>query len=291
MHTFQQVDVFCSSPYSGNPVAVVFEADCLSVEAMQSVARWTNLSETTFVQSATESSADYQVRIFTPRAELPFAGHPSIGTGHAVIESGFVDAHKTKLVQQCGAGLIELKVDGTGEERQIFVAGPKPAIDTLPDKEQDALSSALDLLSTECEESFIIDVGPRWLTLELASEESVRGCTPNFRVITEISTRNNLTGLTIFSLADKKERYQVCVRSFAPAAGIDEDPVCGSGNICVGTHLHHTGRLPLVGQRYVASQGREMGRDGYATVLVEQSGEKISVGGKARTCLAGSIDI
>ncbi len=290
MNRFMQVDVFSSTRYSGNPVAVVFDADKLSVNEMQTIARWTNLSETTFVQSPTDRDADYRVRIFSPQAELPFAGHPSVGTAHAVIEAGLIGSTATNIIQQCGAGLISLTVEGEGTNRKIFVTSPKPTFKPLPVDEERGLGSLLGLPSIEGSSPLVIDVGARWLTLELPTESTLRNELPSMGAIVDLSDQYSLTGLTVYALVDD-ENFQVCVRSFAPAGGVQEDPVCGSGNVCVAAHLHQSGRLELVGSRYTASQGREMGRDGYVTVQVSAGGEEISIGGRAITCVSGHIDI
>ncbi len=291
MKQFMQVDVFGTKPYMGNPVAVVFDADKVSDNEMQSIARWTNLSETTFIQTATNDEADYLIRIFDTNTELPFAGHPSIGTAHAAIEAGLVESTATTIVQQCGAGLIRLTIEGEGSNRRIYVTGPKPILKSLPPQEEQELASSLRLSSNEASSPMIVDVGARWLTFELSTENEVRDRVPNLKAVTDVSEKYSLTGVTIYAISDR-EQYQVCLRAFAPTGwSVEEDPVCGSGNICVAAHLSHSGRLKIVGNQYVANQGRDMGRDGQVSVLVSEGGDEITVGGTAVTCISGQIEI
>ena len=291
MNRFMQVDVFGTKPYMGNPVAVVFDADNLSDNEMQAIARWTNLAETTFVQTATNDEADYRIRIFDTQTELPFAGHPSIGTAHAAIEAGLVDSTTTTILQQCGAELIRLTVEGEGSNRHIYVTGPKPILKALPCQEAQEIASSLGLSSHEASSPMIVDVGARWLTFELSSETEVRDRVPNLKAVVDVSEKYSLTGVTTYAISDR-EQYQVCLRAFAPNGwSVEEDPVCGSGNICAAAHLSHSGRLQIIGNQYVANQGRDMGRDGQVSVLVSEGGDEITVGGTAVTCISGHIEI
>lgn len=290
MKPFKQVDVFCARPYSGNPLAVVFDADDLSAEQMQAIAFWMNLSETTFLQSPTVSDADYRVRIFSPSAELPFAGHPSVGTAFAAIDAGMIDADATQIVQQCGAGLIRLSIESEGDDRTVFVTSPTAKLAPVPLSELDELPSITPAALADDAQALVVDVGARWLTLELPTEASLRGAQPETESLMELSRRYSVTGLTIFALSEN-DGYQVAVRSFAPAHGIAEDPVCGSGNVSVAAHLLHTGRISRTGARYTANQGREIGHDGLVRVEVADGGNAISVGGHAMVLISGDISL
>lgn len=266
--TFKQVDVFTDKPFFGNPVAVVIGGDELDTETMQRIARWTNLSEATFLLPSTV--ADYKLRIFSPSQELPFAGHPSIGSAHAAIESQFIKVTDGKLTQECGAGIIELNVaDGA-----IFLKAPLPKIADVRGK----LPFAKKLLR--------IDVGPVWITGEVASAAELAALKPDLAALSQFATDFEATGVTVFA-ESKEPASQIHVRSFAPGHGIPEDPVCGSGNICVAAYLRATNQLERFGNRYVARQGMQMGRDGRVSVHVGL--EDIHIGGRAVTCVEGTL--
>ena len=255
MRRFKQVDVFTDRPFFGNPVAVVIDAEGLDAAAMQRIAGWTNLSETTFLQKS--DRADYKVRIFTPRQELPFAGHPTIGTAHAAIESGFAKPHDGRLRQDCGAGVLELAVEG----KTLYVKAPPPKIEPV-----DAPVFGAQALR--------IDVGPVWLTAEVPD---VSALAPDMQALSRLCASVEATGVTVFDPG-------YAVRSFAPLHGIPEDPVCGSGNICVAAYLRHFGRAP---GRYIARQGMQLGRDGRVAMRVSDA--EIWLGGEAVTCIEGTL--
>jgi PhzF family phenazine biosynthesis protein len=285
---FMQVDVFTTRPFFGNPVAVVLEADGLDAAAMQRIAAWTNLSETTFVLRPAAPAADYRLRIFTPRSELPFAGHPTIGSAHAVIEAGFVPA-RAELRQECAAGVLRLAVEEDGgTERQIAVEVPPASLVPVPPDANPAIEQALGVPLARGETGQIVSVGPRWLTVMLADVAAVRALAPDFSAIAAASRRLGVTGITVFALAAGGD-HDVVVRSFAPADGILEDPVCGSGNAAVGAWLDHAGTGVGKGGRYRASQGRELGRDGFVSVRVDQETRRIWIGGAAVTCVDGVL--
>ena len=255
---FKQVDVFTSVPFKGNPVAVVLDGNGLSTEQMQIIANWTNLSETTFVCTPTNPQADYRLRIFTPKSELPFAGHPTIGSAHAVLESGRKPKTAGRLVQECGRGLISLKVDGD----RLFLDLPKPVVEDISSSRSAELAEALGIPEKNVRAKAAINVGVAWLTLQLADAETVRELQPDQARVRELS--RGVAGVTVFGLASDGDQQDLEVRSFAPAEGIPEDPVCGSGNGCVAVLVRQE-RL-LAKQSYTAAQGRRMGRDGRVEV-------------------------
>jgi len=265
---FKQVDVFTDKPLFGNPVAVVIGGDDLDTDTMQRIARWTNLSEATFLLPS--KVADYRLRIFSPSQELPFAGHPTVGSAHAAIESQFVKAGNGKLTQECGAGIIELTV----EDGEIFLKAPPAKISDVRGK----LPFAKKLLR--------IDVGPVWVTGEVASAEELAALKPDMTALAQFSIDHEATGITLFAPSGESASA-VHVRSFAPAHNIPEDPVCGSGNICVAAYLKATNQLERFGNRYVARQGMQMGRDGRVSVHVGL--DEIRIGGRAVTTVEGTI--
>jgi len=266
---FKQVDVFTKLPFLGNPVAVVIGADGLDTEAMQRIARWTNLSETTFLEKS--ERADYRVRIFTPLAELPFAGHPTLGTAHAALESGFVSS-KSKLTQECKAGIIDLSV----EDGRIFLKGPPAKI--APWKGE----AGAKLVG----EGARVDVGPVWLVGEMADANALAGYAPDLASIARLSLDAKATGLTLFAKAGDGIAA-LHLRTFAPAHGIAEDPVCGSCNVAVAAFLHEKNLLEKFGNPYVARQGMQLGRDGRIYVRVEAGA--VWVGGDCVTCIEGEL--
>jgi len=281
---FAQVDVFTRSPLRGNPVAVVLDAEGIDADEMQRLAGWTNLSETVFVLPSTQAGADYRIRIFTPAHELPFAGHPTVGAAHAVLEAGIVRGDATHLTQECGAGLLALRTEGAPPERRIFVRTPAAKIRQEP-IDIGALGRALGVPVVADPPPLVIDVGPVWLVGQIAQERTLRALAPD---MTALATLSRWGGVTLFALGSVTGA-DVTVRSFAPAGGINEDPVCGSGNATVAAYLATTGLLARVGAVYRASQGRERGRDGEVLVRVAGGGREIEIGGSAVTVVEGRL--
>lgn len=278
---FKQVDVFTRKPFLGNPVAVVLGAEKLTAEEMQRIAGWTNLSETTFVLPPSSAAADYRLRIFTPKQELPFAGHPTIGSAHAVIESGFAAARDGKLRQECLAGVLEITLEKDQDGERIFIRAPQPQMSALTADLEQRVAAALGGAQTD--PPLRIDVGVVWLIVELKDARAVDAVAPDLTAILKISAETNAAGVTIFGRADGKTLH---VRSFAPALGVPEDPVCGSGNASVAAYLIHRQLLSETA-RYEARQGMNVGRDGRVSVRVE--GDAIYVGGPAVTCVDGTL--
>lgn len=276
MRKFKQVDVFTSRPLFGNPVAVVLDADGLSDSDMQQFANWTNLSETTFVLPPENPAASYRVRIFTPRAELPFAGHPTLGTAHAVLEAGIAQTRNGKLIQECAVGLVEVSAGDTGLSFRL------PRYAAAPAEDADTIITAIGGPSVVSGLPQVLDVGPRWVIAEMASVDAVAHLEPDLTALAAYDRRHGTTGLTVFaSGADG-----TLVRSFAPADGIAEDPVCGSGNGAVAAYRLLAGQIGN-GDRYIASQGLQIGRDGYVHIRVD--GQDIHVGGQCVTCITGTL--
>ncbi len=284
-YRFKQVDVFTDQPFLGNPVAVVLDADDIDPVQMQRIAAWTNLSETTFVLRPTSASADYRLRIFTPTGELPFAGHPTVGSAHAVLESDIMPSESRSLRQECLAGVLPLRVDGTGADRRIFVRVPEAKVLRDHGEPADAISSALGARVATRPAPMAIDVGAVWLVALMEDVESLRRLEPDMTAIAKLGL-----GVTVFSLTHGEDAA-VHVRSFAPAAGILEDPVCGSGNATVAASLVETGMLKDIGDEYVASEGTEMGRDGRVHVRVSGNGRVIEIGGSSVTVIEGQISL
>ena len=280
---FQQVDVFTDFPFKGNPVAIVLDGNELSTEEMQVIANWTNLSETTFVCNSTDPQADYRLRIFTPNSELPFAGHPTIGSAFAVLKQGLIPKSAGSLVQECGSGLVSIFIDND----KLFLSLPEPNVKSLKSEELEGLVIALGVSLNSVKASAMIDVGAVWITLQLSSEDEVRGLQPDkSKLATFIPS--GVTGVTVFGLTSGNTVFDLEVRSFAPNEGVDEDPVCGSGNGCVATLVK---KHELIGKpTYIASQGYCVGRKGKVEVRFTEN-DNILIGGHAVTCIKGTINI
>jgi PhzF family phenazine biosynthesis protein len=289
-YRFKQVDVFTTERFLGNPVAVVLDADGIDAGQMQRIAAWTHLSETTFVLRPSSPAADYRLRIFTPDRELPFAGHPTVGSAHAFLESGPAAATKTSLRQECGAGILDLTVEGIGPERRIFVRAPEAKVVREQAELVDALAGALGAGVARRPAPMAIDVGPVWLVAYVEDEESVGRLQPDMAAIEKLSHEADVIGVTVFGL-DAGRDAPVHLRTFAPAAGVPEDPVCGSCNVALAAYLAETGLLAKTGDDYVASQGRELGRDGRVYVRVRDQGRHIEIGGHAVTTIDGEIRV
>lgn len=281
---FKQVDVFTSQRYKGNPVAVILEGDGLSGAQMQQIAHWTNLSETTFVLTPTDPGADYRVRIFTPGAELPFAGHPTIGTAHALLEAGRVHARDGKLTQQCKAGLIAVHVDDAGDDaRWIGFTLPPAAITSLPEQELGELTALLG--TAPVTPPLLVDVGARWVMVQLPDADAVLALTPDVTRMKRLDAAGRRTGVVMFGHYPEGAAVDYEMRAFAPAHGIDEDPVCGSGAGCLGAYLRHTGQV--TNANLLLGQGQAVARDGKIRLGI--SADAITVAGNAITCIDGTI--
>ena len=277
---FQQVDEFTTVPFKGNPVAVVLDGEGLTSEAMQSIAAWTNLSETTFVCAPTDERADYRLRIFTPRRELPFAGHPTIGSAHALLRHGLKPRSPGRLVQQCARGLVDIRIDGD----RLLLALPEPQFREPAPAQLAAVADSLGIAKADIRRAGIVDVGPVWFTAELRDGEAVRALEPDMGKLAVLQPAG-ITGVNVFGLYPAGGDGALEVRSFAPGEGVPEDPVCGSGNGCVAA-LVRRDRL-LAGPGYAARQGRRLGRDG--RVAIEFDGDTIWLGGHSVTCVEGSL--
>lgn len=268
---FAQVDVFSEESLGGNPVAVVLDADGLSTEAMQRLARWTNLSETTFVLPAQLPDADYQTRIFTPTVELPFAGHPTLGTCHAWLEQTGADGDR--FVQQCGAGLVEIR---RSEGRLMFAAPQLLRSGPVAEELLDHLVAMLGITRQDVVDAQWVDNGPGWVAVLLSDAAAVLDLRPG---IVDLDI-----GVAGFRPPGEPEALEV--RAFFPKDGATvEDPVTGSLNASLAEWLIRTGRLSAP---YVARQGTALGRTGRAFVSTDDHG-RVWVGGATRTVVTGHV--
>lgn len=282
-----QCDVFADYAGAGNGLGVVLDGENLSTEQMQAFAKFTNLSETTFVLPVTKHEASYRVRIFTPMSELPFAGHPSVGTAHAVLESGLVTPKNGKLIQECAAGLLPMIVEGEGANRNISVRAPRGKILAHDSSIQPLLEAAVKNMSLGALQPTLMTNGPLWWCIELKDETAVRELKPALAEIAALTLASHSVGLSVFARTNSPD-YQFVVRAFCPADNIPEDPVTGSVNACIAALMHEKKVLGNTTQSYIASQGREVGRNGYVQVRVDDEGE-VWIGGKTQMVITGSL--
>jgi len=270
-----QVDVFTADPYRGNPVAVVLDGAGLSTDKMQRFAHWMNLSETTFVLPPSEPGADYQVRIFTPVAELPFAGHPTLGTCHAWLEAGGTPRRSGTVIQQCRAGLVTLRQTGEG---LAFAAPPVLRDGPVEEELLGRIASVLGLHRSDIVDASWADNGPGWVAVLLASAAAVLAVKPG---ITDLDL-----GLVGPNPPGSPQAFEV--RAFFPKDGaITEDPVTGSLNAALAPWLLRTGRAQAP---YVVSQGTALGRAGRVHISQDADGA-IWVAGGTVTCVRGRADL
>ena len=289
--SYKVVDVFTDRPLLGNPVAVVLDAEGLDARAMQAVARWTNLSETTFALPPTTPDADYRLRIFTPQSELPFAGHPTLGSAHALLEAGRLRPRSDgRLVQECGVGLVQVRLDDTNPPAppQLSLQLPEATVSSLASTDVDELESLLGHPVVRQIPPAIVNVGPVWIVAQLATAEALLAITPDLARCAALERRLGVTGVTLYAPHDPAVGGPIEVRSFAPSAGVEEDPVCGSGNGSVAVFRRDRGLLPRSDISYVATQGRCVGRQGRVAVTVDADGT-VQIGGGCVTCVDGVL--
>lgn len=285
---FKQVDVFTGARFKGNPVAVVFDAEDLTTQQMQRIATWTNMPRTTFVLPT--EKADYRVRIFTPNAELPFAGHPTIGTAHALLEAGFVEPKDGMLIQDCAAGLVKLSITEQGDGKQwIDFDLPQPDIVPLQNHQISDLEALLGASVLREVRPAIVKVGPRWVVAQMKSAQDVLSCRPDVKLMQQSTDDANSIGIAIFGAHADATCSRIEVRSFTPANGMNEDPVCGGANGAVAAFIRHTDQLGVFGQEFYATQGSTLGRSGVLRLTI--NGEVIRVGGVAETRIDGQIAV
>jgi PhzF family phenazine biosynthesis protein len=272
---FSQIDVFTDEPYLGNPVAVVHDADGIDDETMHRFARWTNLSETTFLLAPTDPAADYRVRIFTPGVELPFAGHPTLGTCHAWLDAGGIPRAGDTIVQQCAAGLITVR---RGADGLAFAAPPLIRSGPVDDADLDEVAAALRIARSEIVDAAWADNGPGWIAVMLRDAAAVLALSP--------APSELKIGVVGPQPAGSDTAFEV--RAFFPKNGAsDEDPVTGSLNASLAMWLLGSGAATAP---YVASQGTAMGRRGRVHVSTDDVGA-IWVGGGTVTCVTGEVEV
>ena len=273
--TFTQVDVFTDTPLLGNPLAVVHDAQGLSEAQMAAFARWTNLSETTFLLPPTDPAADYRVRIFTPHRELPFAGHPTLGSCHAWLAAGGIARGAGEVVQQCAAGLI--RVRRSGGQRLAFAAPPCLRSGPLEDELLNRITAALGLPRADVIAHQWVDNGPGWCAIRLASAQAVLAVQPDWAALADIKL-----GLVGPHAAGVDAQFEV--RALIGEGPGYEDPVTGSLNASLAQWLIASGAAPAT---YTAAQGTGLNRRG--RVFIECVDGQVWVGGHSVSCIRGEL--
>lgn len=286
---FQLLDVFADRPGAGNPLAVVLDCEGLDDAAMQAIARWTRLPETTFVLPPTEPGAGYRVRMFSPRREVPFAGHPSVGTAHVVIDAGLAAPVDGVVHQQCNVGVLPLRVEGDGASRTIAVRTPRARALEVAGVDDPRLRDALRTLPAGLLPPALMDGGRRWWLAEVRSESALRDATPAWDAIAALAEGTQTMGLCAFARAASGSDYDLVVRAFVGAPARFEDAASGAANATLAAWLAHNDALPGRDGRYAVSQGREVGFDARLHLHVDADGEVWS-GGHVRPVVEGLLD-
>lgn len=283
---YQQLDVFTDRAGGGNPLGVVLNADAWSSVDMQRFAAWTDLVETTFLLTPSTPTASYRVRIFTPTKEIPFAGHPSIGSAHAALESGLI-ATGGRLVQECAAGLLPILVEGEGKTRRLFVQAPRASILQQGMQAEPILKPLLAGVSLGALPPALIEGGRRWWMAEFADEQNVRNWQPDHQKIAQLAAASQGLGLCVFARCAND--FDLVVRAFPAGVGIVEDPASGAANGLIAAYIAQSEPNGPLASGYSVSQGREMGHDARILLRMDADGA-VWVGGQTHTVLRGSVE-
>jgi PhzF family phenazine biosynthesis protein len=288
LRRYQQVDVFADRPGAGNPLAVVLDAEGLSDAAMQAIARWTRLPETTFLLPPAMAGTSYRIRIFSPRREVPFAGHPSVGSAHVALAAGLATPVNGLLVQDGIAGRLPLRVTGAGRERTIAVRTPRARVVEIAAAGDPRLAPALAGLAPGALPPALVEGGRRWWLVELADEAHLRAAEPDWNAIGALARATDTMGVCVFARS-KDPVYYLAVRAWVGAPAQFEDAASGAANATLAAYLAAQDALPGPGGFYRISQGREVGHDAIIELQVDADGEVWS-GGRTCTVVDGRID-
>lgn len=276
---FAQCDVFTNTPTKGNGLAVIIDGDGLSDEQMQSFAAWTNLAETTFLLAPTHREADYRVRIFTPTREMPFAGHPTLGSCAVWLNAGGKARDPLIIRQECEVGIVEIMMDG---DLPAFVA-PPTKVEAMNEGEFDRIVTRLEIDAGKIVRSAQLDNGPVWQVLELQSAEDVFAI-DSFKV-----KWPEFKAIGLIGAFGKGSKYDYAVRMLAPSSGMSEDPITGSLNSAIAGWMHREGRLS---SKLLVSQGTAIGREGEVHISLAKSDENaVLIGGNTLILIEGQVEL
>lgn len=286
---YLQIDVFAERAGGGNPLGVVFGADAWGDAEMQRFAAWTNLVETTFVLAPTRPGASYRLRIFTPAKEIAFAGHPTVGSAHAALDIGRVQPCDGLLVQECGAGLLSIRVEGEGAQRRLFVRAPAARV--LHAGMSARLGGVLDGIALGALPPAFVEGGRRWWIAEFAGESALRAWQPDHAAIGALARMDDCLGLCVFARSPDGTGHDLVVRAFPAGVGITEDPASGAANGLIAAYIAQREQQGLLARGYRVSQGREIGHDATIDVRIDGAGADAAVwvGGRSHTIIDGAL--
>lgn len=285
---FLQLDVFAPRPGTGNPLAVVLDAEGLDDAAMQAIARWTRLPETTFISAPIAPGSSYRIRMFAPQKEVPFAGHPSVGSAHAVLEAGQAAPIDGLLVQDGIAGQLPLRISEHNGVRTIAIRTPRASVAEVVTAADPRLQPAIDGWPLGTLPPALMDGGRRWWVVEVADEATLRALTPDWDAIATLAEATGAMGVFAYARSTG-EGYQLVVRAFVGNGRRFEDAASGAANAVLAAWLDERDALPGSGKRYTASQGREVGHDALLELSIDEHGDVWS-GGQVQTVIQGTID-
>ncbi|WP_435014000.1 PhzF family phenazine biosynthesis protein [Xanthomonas arboricola] len=286
---FLQLDVFSARPGSGNPLAVVLDAQGLDDAAMQAIARWTKLPETTFVFAAPDAHSSYRLRMFSPQKEVPFAGHPSVGTAHAVLEAGLAAPDDGVLIQDGIAGQLPLRVEQIAGHRSIAIRTPRAHVAEQVEADDPRLRDAVGGWPLGSLPPALMDGGRTWWVVELASEAALRGLQPDWDAIAALAESTGSMGVFAYARAAAPGAYDLAVRAFVGNGRRFEDAASGAANAVLAAWLDNRQALPGKERRYVVSQGREIRFDALLELRIDANGDVWS-GGQVQTVIRGTLD-
>ncbi|MET0290107.1 MAG: PhzF family phenazine biosynthesis protein [Pseudoxanthomonas sp.] len=286
---FLQVDVFSPRPGCGNPLAVVLDAQGLRDADMQAIARWTKLPETTFVFPAVDDSASYRIRMFAPQKEVPFAGHPSVGTAYAVLQAGLAAPRDGVLVQDGIAGKLPLRVEDIDGARHISIRVPRASVGEIVSAGDARLRPALRGWRLGALPPALMDGGRKWWVVDVADEATLRAIAPDWEAIATLAESTGAMGVFAYARAEPHQAFHLAVRAFVGNGRRFEDAASGAANAVLAAWLDHRNALPGAERRYVASQGREVGFDARLSLQIDAQGEVWS-GGQVQCVIRGELD-
>ena len=287
-HRYFQLDVFTHRPGGGNPLGVVVGADAWSDAAMQAFARWTDIVETTFLLAPGTAEASYRVRIFTPTREIAFAGHPSIGSAHVALLSGFAKPIDNVLIQECQAGLLPIRVEDAPAQRRLFIQAPKASVLKTGVEPNSLLAATLGKVQLGRLPPAFVEGGRRWWLAELADVSALRAWHPDHASIRKIALDSDSLGLCVFARSDEPG-HDIVLRAFPAGVGIVEDPASGAANGLVAAYIAAAEPDGPLARGYTVSQGREMGHDAELILRIDAD-MTVWVGGRTQTVISGVVE-
>lgn len=284
---YLHLDVFPAARGGGNPLGVVVDAQGWSDADMQAFAAWTNLVETTFLLAPTNTAASYRLRIFTPTSEIPFAGHPTIGSAHAALHCGFAQPRDGQLIQQCGAGLLPIRVQGDDHAHELFVRAPAATVVDIARDVPRGLHEVVGARPLGALPPALVEGGRRWWVVEFADEAGVRAWQPDHAAILALAKADRCLGVCVFARSSDAQ-FELVVRAFPAGVGIVEDPASGAANGLIAAWIAQHEPHGTLARGYRVSQGREMGHDARIVVRIDPD-KAVWVGGRTDIVIDGTL--